>query len=299
VAGRALAARPAVPPPNPAVACLPARHDTLAQNISSHLVQRQQEFSGKSKACCAAATRRHGRRRFDTELRRTLARCRRRFLRSQYRARYCRRLERARRGPDVLHGQRRLFSAIARRSRFIKRNARFNNLDNNGALNFDVNAANRPASGNGPFRRRCQPKTGAANAGARSCRPGAAGTSCVGQVRQSRRFRRPIARKAERGVLATFRPYLGAASQLPAQSLNYKRRKPQSQPQSSFITSFADQIRLKPSPAKELQNNLSKAIPAEAESASSRQWNGWDARAFPPEQTPLMFLAPARLPNRI
>jgi signal transduction histidine kinase len=62
-----------------------------------------------------------------------------------------------------------------------------------------------------------------------------------------------------------FSGQLGAASQLPAQSLNYKTAQTRKvSPQSSYYQ-LADQIKTETVAAKELQNNLSKAIPAEAE----------------------------------
>jgi signal transduction histidine kinase len=238
--------------------------DTLAQNISSHLVQRQQEFSAQVESLLAGRDARTAAVRFDTELRQ-------RWPLAD--VGFCVTVSGQILSPaSNARGEARTFYTdnggfLGNREAvevYQSANAGFNNLDNNGALNFDRNAANRPASvnglsGGGASQKPAQPTLALAPV---AQAPQEQVVSASPAVAPGSAAQLPEKQKEGFG---NFSGQLGAASQLPAQSLNYKTAQTRKvSPQSSYYQ-LADQIKTETVAAKELQNNLSKAIPAEAE----------------------------------
>jgi signal transduction histidine kinase len=238
--------------------------DTLAQNISSHLVQRQQEFSAQVESLLAGRDARTAAVRFDTELRQ-------RWPLAD--VGFCVTISGQILSPaSNARGEARTFYTdnggfLGNREAvevYQSANAGFNNLDNNGALNFDRNAANRPASvnglsGGGASQKPAQPTLALAPV---AQAPQEQVVSASPAVAPGSAAQLPEKQKEGFG---NFSGQLGAASQLPAQSLNYKTAQTRKvSPQSSYYQ-LADQIKTETVAAKELQNNLSKAIPAEAE----------------------------------
>jgi signal transduction histidine kinase len=238
--------------------------DTLAQNISSHLVQRQQEFSAQVESLLAGRDARTAAVRFDTELRQ-------RWPLAD--VGFCVTVSGQILSPTSnARGEARTFYTdnggfLGNREAvevYQSANAGFNNLDNNGALNFDRNAANLPASvnglsGGGASQKPAQPTLALAPV---AQAPQEQVVSASPAVAPGSAAQLPEKQKEGFG---NFSGQLGAASQLPAQSLNYKAAQTRKvSPQSSYYQ-LADQIKTETVAAKELQNNLSKAIPAEAE----------------------------------
>jgi signal transduction histidine kinase len=237
--------------------------DTLAQNISDYLAQRQQEFSAQVESLLAGRDARTAAARFDSELRQRWPLADVGFCvtvsgqilspapnaRAEARTFYT--------DNGGFLGNREAVEV------YQSANAGFNNLDNSGALNFDRKAANRPAtggglSGGGASQKPAQP-TLALTLGAAAPQEQVASASpavAPGSAAQ-------LPEKQKDGV-GKSSSQLGDTSQLPVQSINYKAAQTRKvSPQSSY--QLADQIKTETGAAKELQSNLSKAIPAEAE----------------------------------
>ena len=237
--------------------------DTLAQNISDYLAQRQQEFSAQVESLLAGRDARTAAVRFDSELRQ-------RWPLAD--VGFCVTVSGQILSPAPnARGEARTFYTdnggfLGNREAvevYQSANAVFNNLDNSGALNFDRKAANRPAtggglSGGGASQKPAQPTL--------ALTPGAEAPQ--EQVALAGRATTPSAvaqLPKQKDAADSVSGQLGAVSQSPVQSLNYKAAQTRKvSPQSSYYQ-LADQIKTETVAAKELQSNLSKAIPAEAE----------------------------------
>ena len=239
--------------------------DTLAQNISDYLAQRQQEFSAQVESLLAGRDARTAAVRFDSELRQ-------RWPLAD--VGFCVTVSGQILSPAPnARGEARTFYSdnggfLGNREAvevYQSANAVFNNLDNSGALNFDRNAASRPASVNGSFgggasQKPAQPTLATAGSAARTPQEQVAYASP--SVAPSPAAQSLEKQKDEAG---SFSSQLGAARQSPAQSLNYKAAQTRKvSPQSGYYQ-LADRDKTDTVAAKELQSNLSKAIPAEAE----------------------------------
>jgi signal transduction histidine kinase len=239
--------------------------DTLAQNISDYLAQRQQEFGTQVESLLAGRDARTAAVRFDSELRQ-------RWPLAD--VGFCVTVSGQILSPAPnAHGEARTFYSdnggfLGNRETvevYQSANAGFNNLDNNEALNFDRNAASRPGSVNGSFgggasQKPAQPTLATAGSAARTPQEQVAYASP--SVAPS-----PAAQSLEKQIdeAGSSSSQLGAARQSPAQSLNYKEAQTRKvSPQSSYYQ-LADRDKTDTVAAKELQSNLSKAIPAEAE----------------------------------
>ena len=238
--------------------------DTLAQNISDYLAQRQQEFSAQVESLLAGRDARTAAVRFDTELRQ-------RWPLAD--VGFCVTVSGQILSPaSNARGEARTFYTdnggfLGNREAvevYQSANAAFNNLDNSGALNFDRNAANRPASvggsfGSGASQRPAQSTLALAPAAEAPHEQVALASPAVAPGSAAR------APEKQKDGAGSSSSQLGAASQLPVQSINYKAAQTRKvSPQSSYYQ-LADQIKTETGAAKELQSNLSKAIPAEAE----------------------------------
>ena len=239
--------------------------DTLAQNISDHLVQRQQEFSAQVESLLAGRDARTAAVRFDSELRRRWPLADVGFCvtvsgqilspapnaRDEARTFYT--------DNGGFLGNREAVEV------YQSANAGFNNLDNKEALSFDRNAANRPAtvgglSIGGAGQKPAQPTLATADSVAQTPQEQVAMASPA--VAPSFAAQPPTKQKDEAGSSSS---QLGAAGRAQGQSLNYKEAQTRKvSPQSSF-SKLAERDKTDTVAAKELQSNLSKAIPAEAE----------------------------------
>jgi signal transduction histidine kinase len=237
--------------------------DTLAQNISSHLVQRQQEFGAQVESLLAGRDARTAAVRFDSELRQ-------RWPLAD--VGFCVTVSGQILSPAPnARGEARTFYTDNggflgnREAVEVYQSAAngFNNLDNNSALNFDRNAANRPATvggsfGSGAGQKPAQPTLALAPAAEA---PQVQIVSASPAVAPGFAARAPEKQKDDAGSVSG---QLGEAGQLPVQSINYKTAQTRKvSPQSSF--QLADRDKKETAAANEPQNNLSKAIPAEAE----------------------------------
>jgi signal transduction histidine kinase len=236
--------------------------DTLAQNISDHLTQRQQEFGAQVESLLAGRDARTAAVRFDSELRQRwpladvgfCVTVSGQILSPASNARDEARTFYTDNGGFL--GNREAVEV------YQSANAVFNNLDNSGTLNFDRKAANQPATVGGLY------------GGVASQKP-AQSTLALTPVAQAPQeqiasaspavapsFAARVPEKQKDGV-GKSSSQLGDTSQLPAQSLNYKAAQTRKvSPQSSYQP---DRDKTDTVAAKELQSNLSKAIPAEAE----------------------------------
>ena len=239
--------------------------DTLAQNISDYLAQRQQEFGAQVESLLAGRDARTAAVRFDSELRQ-------RWPLAD--VGFCVTVSGQILSPAPnARGEARTFYSdnggfLGNREAvevYQSANAGFNNPDNNGALNFDRNAASRPGSVNGSFgggasQKPAQPTLATAGSAARTPQEQVAYASpsvAPGPAAQSL--------EKQKDEAGSSSGQLGAARQSPAQSLNYKEAQTRKvSPQSSYYQ-LADRDKTDTVAAKELQSNLSKAIPAEAE----------------------------------
>jgi signal transduction histidine kinase len=237
--------------------------DTLAQNISDYLAQRQQEFSAQVESLLVGRDARTAAARFDSELRQ-------RWPLAD--VGFCVTVSGQILSPAPnARGEARTFYTdnggfLGNREAvevYQSANAVFNNLDNSGALSLDRNAANRPASvngfsGGGASQKPAQPTLALAPAA----------EAPQEQVTLAGRATTPSAvaqLPKQKDAADSVSGQLGAVSQSPVQSLNYKAAQTRKvSPQSSYYQ-LADQIKTETVAAKELQSNLSKAIPAEAE----------------------------------
>jgi signal transduction histidine kinase len=237
--------------------------DTLAQNVSDYLAQRQQEFSAQVESLLAGRDARTAAARFDSELRQ-------RWPLAD--VGFCVTVSGQILSPAPnARGEARMFYTdnggfLGNREAvevYQSANAVFNNLDNSGALSLDRNAANRPASVNG------------FSGGGASQKP-AQSTLALTPVAQAPQeqiaFARPAALPSPAAQLPKQKDeadgvssQMGAAGRAQGQSLNYKEAQTRKvSPQSSYLQ-LADRDKTDTVAAKELQSNLSKAIPAEAE----------------------------------
>jgi signal transduction histidine kinase len=236
--------------------------DTLAQNISDYLAQRQQEFSAQVESLLAGRDARTAAVRFDSELRQ-------RWPLAD--VGFCVTMSGQILSPaSNARGEARTF--YTDNSGFLGNretvevyqsvNAGFNNLDNNGALSFNRNAANRPASvgslsGGGAGQKPAPPTLATASPVAQTPQEQVAFASPA--AAPSLAAQPPQRQKDEAGSSSS---QLGAAGQAQGQSLNYKAAQTRKvSPQSSFYQ-LADKVQ---TPVEEQQNNLSKVVPAEAE----------------------------------
>ena len=233
--------------------------DTLAQNISDYLAQQQQAFGAQVEALAAGQDARALAVQFDSELRR-------RWPLAE--VGFCVTLTGKILSPAP--------NARAEARTFYTDNSGFlgnretvevygnANADRNATLNFARNTANQTAALDG------LPGSGASQK----------------QVPQTLALSAPAARAPQEQVVSgkmaevpgpavqtvkqkdeadSLSGQLGAASQSPAQSLNYKTAQTRKvSPQNSYYQ-LADRDKTDTVAAKELQSNLSKAIPAEAE----------------------------------
>ena len=235
--------------------------DTLAQNISSYLAQQQQVFGAQVEDLAAGKDAQAVAAQFDSE------------LRSRWplaEVGFCVTLSGRILSPSPsARAEARTFytdnSAFLGNREAVEvyqsANAGFNNLDNNAALNFARNTANKPASinglsGSGASQRQAQPTLTASAPPVQSRQQEIAlakQTAAPGAAAQ------PPQRKDEADIVSG---QLGAASQSPAQSLNYKAAQNRKvSPQSGYLQ-LGDRAQI---PVDEQQNNLSKVVPAEAE----------------------------------
>ena len=214
--------------------------DTLAQNISDYLAQRQQEFSAQVESLLAGRDARTAAVRFDSELRQRWPLADVGFCvtvsgqilspasnaRAEARTFYL--------DNGGFLGNREAVEV------YQTANAGINNLDNsgalnNGALNFDRNAANRPAAGGSSFgsgasQKPAQPALATARSAAEAPQEQVASASPA--VAPSFAARAPEKQKDDAGSVSG---QLGAVSQLPAQSINYKAAQTRKvSPQSSY-----------------------------------------------------------------
>ena len=238
--------------------------DTLAQNISSYLAQQQQVFGAQVEDLAAGKDARTVAAQFDSELRRRWPLAEVGFCvtltgrilspspnaRTEARTFYT--------DNSGFLGNREAVEV------YQSANAGFNNLDNNGALNFARNTANQPVSinglaGNGASQKQAQPTpvASASPVQARQQEIALADRSVApGSATQ------PSERKDGADNASG---QLGAVSQSSVQSLNYKAAQNRKvSPQSSYYQ-LADRAKTETIAANDQQNNLSKAIPAEAE----------------------------------
>jgi signal transduction histidine kinase len=239
--------------------------DALAQNISDYLAQRQQEFSAQVESLLAGRDARTAAVRFDSELRQ-------RWPLAD--VGFCVTVSGQILSPaSNARGEARTFYTdnggfLGNREAvevYQSANAGFNNLDKNGALSFDHNAANRPAtvgglSGGGASQKPAQPTLATAGFVAQAPKEQVAFASPLGAPS-------PAAQSLEKqkDEADSFSSQLGAAGRAQGQSLNYKEAQTRKvSPQSSYYQ-LADRDKTDTVAAKELQSNLSKAIPAEAE----------------------------------
>jgi signal transduction histidine kinase len=237
--------------------------DTLAQNISDYLAQRQQEFSAQVESLLAGRDARTAAARFDSELRQ-------RWPLAD--VGFCVTVSGQILSPaSNARGEARTFYTDNggflgnREAVEVYQSAAngFNNLDNNSALNFDRSAANRPATiggsfGSGAGQKPAQPTLALAPAAEAPQEQIVSASPVVAPGSAA-----PLPEKQKDGA-GRSSSQLGDASQLPAQSINYKAAQTRKvSPQSSF--QLADRDKKETAAANEPQNNLSKAIPAEAE----------------------------------
>jgi signal transduction histidine kinase len=241
--------------------------DTLAQNISDYLAQQQQAFGAQVESLLAGRDARAVAAQFDSELRQRWPLAEVGFCvtlsgrilspssnaRAEARTFYT--------DNSGFLGNREVVEV------YQSANAGFNNLDNSGTLNFDRNAANRPASVG---------RLSDSSAGQKPAQPTLATASSVAQtpreqvvfasptVAPSSAAQLPQQQKNEAGSSSS---QLGTASQPSVQSLNYKAAQTRKvSPQSSFYQQqLGDRARTDTVAAEEPQNNLSKVVPAEAE----------------------------------
>ncbi len=242
--------------------------DTLAQSISDYLAQRQQEFSAQVESLLAGRDARTAAVRFDSELRQRWPLADVGFC-VTVSGQILSPAPNARSEARTFYSDNGGFLGNREAVEVYQSAANgFNNLDNsgalnNGALNFDRNAANRPATvggsfGSGASQKPAQP-TLALAPGAEA--PQEQVVSASPAAAPSFAARAPEKQKDEAGSSSS---QLGAANQSPMQSLNYKAAQTRKvSPQSNY--QLADKARTETTTADELQNNLSKAIPAEAE----------------------------------
>jgi signal transduction histidine kinase len=238
--------------------------DTLAQNISGYLAQQQQAFGAQVESLLAGRDARTAAVEFDRELRR-------RWPLAE--VGFCVTMSGQILSPaSNERGAARTFYTdnggfLGNREAvevYQSANAGFNNLDNNGALNFARNTANQPALINGSFgggasQKQMQqtpalpaPATQAAKEQMAFANPSAAPSPAT----------QPSERKDGADNVSG---QLGAASQSSVQSLNYKAAQTRKvSPQSSYYQ-LSDRAKTDTAAADDQQNNLSKVIPAEAE----------------------------------
>jgi signal transduction histidine kinase len=232
--------------------------DTLAQSISDYLAQRQQEFSAQVESLLAGRDTRTAAVRFDTELRQRwpladvgfCVTVSGKILSPAPNARGEARTFYSDNGGFL--GNREVVEV------YQNVNPGLNNLDNNNALNFDRDAANRPATagglyGGGASQKPAQPTLATTRSAVQKPQEQIALASPA--VAPSFGAQQAEKQKDEAG---------SSSSQLPVQSLNYKTAQTRKvSPQSNY--QLADRDKTDAIAAKELQSNLSKAIPAEAE----------------------------------
>ena len=219
--------------------------DTLAQNISDYLAKRQQEFGAQVESLLAGRDARTAAVRFDTELRQ-------RWPLAD--VGFCVTVSGQILSPAPnARGEARTFYTDNggflgnREAVEVYQSAAngFNNLDNsgalnNGALNFDRNAANRPTTvggsiGSGASQKPAQPTLALAPAAEA---PQEQVVSASPAVAPGSADQLPEKQKDGAGSSSG---QLGATSQLPAQSINYKAAQTRKvSPQSSY--QLADQI---------------------------------------------------------
>ncbi|MGO9586774.1 MAG: sensor histidine kinase [Limisphaerales bacterium] len=238
--------------------------DTLAQNISVYLAQQQQAFGAQVEDLAAGKDARAVAAQFDSELRSRWPLAEIGFC-VTLTGRILSPSPNARTEARTFYTDNSDFlgNRVAAEV-YQSANAGINNLDNNGTLNFARNTANQPVSigglsGDGTSQKQAQP-TPAASASpvqarqqeiALADRPAAPGSAA-----------QPSERKYGADNVSG---QLGAASQSSVQSLNYKAAQTRKvSPQSSYYQ-LADRDKTETIAANDQQNNLSKAIPAEAE----------------------------------
>ena len=239
--------------------------DTLAQNSSGYLAQQQQAFGAQVESLLAGRDARTAAVEFDRELRR-------RWPLAE--VGFCVTMSGQILSPAPnARGEARTFYTdnsgfLGNREAvevYQSANTGFNNLDNNGALSFDRNAANQPApagslSAGGAGQKPAQPTLATADSVAQTPREQVVFASPTAAPSSAAQL--PQQQKNEAGSSSGQR---GDASQSSVQSLNYKAAQTRKvSPQSSYYQ-LADRAKTDTAAADELQNNLSKAIPAEAE----------------------------------
>jgi signal transduction histidine kinase len=232
--------------------------DTLAQNISDYLAQRQQEFSVQVESLLAGRDARAAAVRFDSELRQRWPLADIGFC-------------------VTVSGQ--ILSpapnARAEARTFYTDNGGFlgnreavevygnANADKLNTLNFARNTANQPAAADGlsssmPGQKPAPPTLATAAPAARAPQEQVASGKMAEVPSQA------IQTAKQKDEADSFSGQLGAAGRAQGQSLNYKAAQTRKvSPQSSFYQ-LSDRAKTEVA-ADESQNNLSKAIPAEAE----------------------------------
>jgi signal transduction histidine kinase len=229
--------------------------DTLAQNISDYLAQRQQEFSTQVESLLAGRDARTAAVRFDSELRQ-------RWPLAD--VGFCVTVSGQILSPaSNARGEARTF--YTDNGDFLGNREAVEVYNNVNTLNFARNAANQPASldglsGSGASQKPAQPMLATGNSVAEAPQQEIAFASratAPGSATQ-------LPKQKDDADSVSGR--LGAVGQSQAQgSLNYKAAQTRKvSPQSSYYQ-LADRDKTETVAAKELQSNMSKAIPAEAE----------------------------------
>ena len=236
--------------------------DTLAANISDYLAQQQQAFGAQVESLVAGRDAREAAVQFDSELRRRWPLAEVGFC-VTVSGKILSPVPNARAEARTFYTDNGGFLGNRETVEVYQNaNAGFNNQDNSGALNFDRNAANRPASINGSFgssasQKPAPPTPAAADSAARMPREQVAlagQAAAPGSAAQSPKQKD----EADGSISGQF----GAAGRPQGQSLNYKAAQTRSVVPQNIQYQTAAKV---PAAAEDSENNLSKVVPAEAE----------------------------------
>ena len=240
--------------------------DTLAQNISSYLTKQQQVFGAQVEDLAAGKDAQAVAAQFDSELRSRWPLAEVGFC-VTLTGKILSPSPNARTEARTFYTDNRDFlgNRVAVEV-YQSANTGFNNLDNNGALNFARNTANKPASINGlsgsvASQRQAQPTLTA------SAPPVQSRQQEIALAKQTAAPSAAAQSSERKDGADIVSGQLGSVSQSPVQSLNYKAAQTRKvSPQSSFYQQqLGDRARTDTVAAEEPQNNLSKVVPAEAE----------------------------------
>ena len=236
--------------------------DSLAQNISDYLTQQQQAFGAQVEGLAAGKDARAVAAQFDSELRRRWPLAEVGFC-VTVSGKILSPLPNARAEARTFYTDNGGFLGNRETVEVYQNaNAGFNNQDNNGALSFDRNAANRPAAGGGLYgssasQKPAQPTLSSADSVAR---PSPEQVALAGRAAAPGSAAQPPKQKDEAD--GSISSQFGAAGRAQSQSLNYKAAQVRSVVPQSIQYQTAAKA---PATAEDSENNLSKVIPAEAE----------------------------------